>query len=75
MFSFKKNSPKTLMQIDDLYHKVISKFPDANRMHYCESLIYRTQKDLSATSCFIKKRKLKTLLKAAISEMKKIKIE
>ncbi len=72
MFSFKKNSPKTLMQIDDLYYKVISKLPDANRIHYCESLIYRTQKDVLDTKCPITRRKLKRLLKAAKSEMKKL---
>ncbi len=74
MFSSKKNSPKPLIQLDHLYKKIISKFDDSNRIDYCESLIYRTQKDLSDTRCRMKRRKLKRLLKAAKLEIKKLSV-
>lgn len=72
MFFHKKNLPKELSQIDNLYGKVISKFPAASRIDYCESLIYRTQNDLTNTKCRIKKMKLKRLLKAAKTERKSL---
>ncbi len=72
MFSFKKNSKKTLAEIDSLYNTVISKLPNPNRIHYCESLIYRSKKDVLSTKCRIKRRKLKQLLKAATDEIKKL---
>ncbi len=72
MLSFKNNSKKTLMEIDPLYRKVISKLPNPNRISYCESLIYRSKKDLLSTKCNIKKRKLKNLLKATQHEIKRI---
>ncbi|MDY8134633.1 hypothetical protein [Aquimarina sp. 2201CG5-10] len=73
MFLFKKSSPKPLTEVDDLYKKIFSNFTTLNRIDYCESLIYRTKNDLSHTRCPIKKKKLKTLLKAANAEIKYLK--
>jgi len=61
-----------LSQVDKLYGRVISKLPDANRIDYCESLVYRTEKDVAETRCKVKKRKLKKLLHAARLERKNL---
>lgn len=70
MYFFKKRPSKLLVKIDALYKSVISKLPMSNRINYCESLIYRTNKDLLNTKCRLKKRKLRQLLKAAETEIK-----
>ncbi|GAA4275489.1 hypothetical protein GCM10022259_02130 [Aquimarina mytili] len=72
MFSFKKNSKKTLIEIDSLYKKVISQLPNPDRINYCESLMYRSKNDLVSTKCRIKRRKLKRLIKATTYEIKKL---
>lgn len=71
-FSTKKKAPKPLHKIDYIYKNVIYTFSKPNRAEYCESLIYRTQKDLLHTTSYIKKRKLKKLIKAAKSELIKL---
>jgi len=68
----KKQAPKSLDQIDYIYKTIIYTFSKANRLEYCKSLIYRTQKDLLYTKSYIKKRKLKKLIKAAKSEVKRL---
>ncbi len=73
MYLFKKNPSNLLLRIDLLYNSVISKLPVSNRINYCESLIYRTSKDIRDTKCRLKKRKLKRLLKAAKTEIKELK--
>ncbi len=73
MYFFKKSPSNLLVKIDYLYKNVISNLPISNRVSYCESLIYRTNKDLSHTKCPIKKRRLNRLLKAAETEIKKLK--
>lgn len=72
MFLFKRNSPNSLINLDQLYKNVISKLPIANRIKYCESLMYRTTEDISNSKCRFTKRKLKKLLKATEIELRKL---
>ncbi|WP_299438095.1 hypothetical protein [uncultured Aquimarina sp.] len=72
MSLFKKNHRTLLMKKDDLYETIISKLPIQNRKNYCESLIFRTQQDLTNPECQIQKKELKKLLKAAEIELKNL---
>jgi hypothetical protein len=72
MFLFKRNSPNSLINVDQLYKNVISKLPIVNRIKYCESLMYRTTEDISNSKYRFTKRKLKKLLKATEIELKKL---
>ncbi len=73
MALFKKKHSLKLIDADDLYKNVISKLPITNRISYCESLIYRSERDVCKSNCRIKKRKIKKLLQAAKIEIKKLK--
>ncbi len=72
MFSFKRNPPDSLRNLDQLYKNVISKLPISNRIKYCESLMYRTKEDISNSNCRFTKRKLKKLLKVTEMELQEL---
>jgi len=70
MSFFRKHPTASLMKKDNLYKTVISKLPIQNRIYYCESLIYRIQKDLLNSTCQLQKKELKTISKLAETELK-----
>ena len=66
---FFKNS---LIGVDDLYKNIVSKMSYNDKINYCESLIFRTKKDIKLCKCKIRKIKLIQLLEASIFELKKL---
>lgn len=70
MSFFRKYPTTSLMKKDNLYKTVISKLPIQNRIYYCESLVYRIQKDFINSTCQLRKKELKTVLKLAEIELK-----
>ncbi len=73
MSFFPKKNSTLLIKRDTLYKNVISKLSVSNRITYCESLLYRTEKDLSFSTCSITKKRLKKLVEATKIEVKNLK--
>ncbi len=63
---------KSLEEIDELYKTIVCTMSYSHRKEYCESLIFRTIKDLDCCQCKLKSIKLRQLLKATISELEKL---